>query len=332
MAFRNRPPRPDLRGTLASAQAALRKGRRAEARRLARLAVRIDPSSESAWLTLAAASEPRPGLAYAARALEINPRNQAARKAIRWFIHRLPPVERKEAVRRLRLPENLKLQLVPNEALARRRLFSAKAIIPPLAMVAGLVLWMGSLPADAQQGGLGPAPVEKASLTPTPTDTPTATPTPTFTPTSTPSNTPTPSPTPTPRPQVSWEYATDPNELADQGRWVDVDLSEQRVTAYEGANPVRTFIVSTGVPAHPTVTGQFHIYVKYTATLMVGPGYYLPNVPFTMYFYKGYALHGTYWHHNFGHPMSHGCVNLVTSDAQWLYNWTSIGTLVNVHP
>jgi lipoprotein-anchoring transpeptidase ErfK/SrfK len=51
-----------------------------------------------------------------------------------------------------------------------------------------------------------------------------------------------------------------------------------------------------------------------------------------MYFYKGYALHGTYWHHNFGHPMSHGCVNLVTADAQWLYNWASVGTLVNIHP
>jgi hypothetical protein len=40
-----------------------------------------------------------------------------------------------------------------------------------------------------------------------------------------------------------------------------------------------------------------------------------------MYFYSGYALHGTYWHENFGQPMSHGCVNLRTADAQWLFNW-----------
>jgi lipoprotein-anchoring transpeptidase ErfK/SrfK len=51
-----------------------------------------------------------------------------------------------------------------------------------------------------------------------------------------------------------------------------------------------------------------------------------------MYFYESYGLHGTYWHHNFGHPMSHGCVNLKTEDAQWLYeNFVSIGTLVNIH-
>jgi lipoprotein-anchoring transpeptidase ErfK/SrfK len=51
-----------------------------------------------------------------------------------------------------------------------------------------------------------------------------------------------------------------------------------------------------------------------------------------MYFYKGYALHGTYWHSNFGVPMSHGCVNFRTSDAETLFNWAEVGTLVNVHP
>ena len=57
----------------------------------------------------------------------------------------------------------------------------------------------------------------------------------------------------------------------------------------------------------------------------------LPNVPYTMYFYKGYGIHGTYWHHNFGHPMSHGCVNMRTSDAAWLFNWASVGTPVVTH-
>ena len=87
---------------------------------------------------------------------------------------------------------------------------------------------------------------------------------------------------------------------------------------------------STGTRAHPTVTGQFLIYRKSISTPMAGPGYYLPGVPYTMYFYKGYALHGTYWHNNFGRPMSHGCVNLTKTDASWLYSWARVGTPVVV--
>jgi LysM repeat protein len=115
------------------------------------------------------------------------------------------------------------------------------------------------------------------------------------------------------------------------GRWIDVNLSAQRVTAYEGNTPVRSALASTGLPATPTPTGRYRIYVKYVSTQMTGPGYYLPNVPYTMYFYRGYSLHGTYWHANFGRPMSHGCVNLPTYEAQWLFNWAPVGTLVNVH-
>jgi lipoprotein-anchoring transpeptidase ErfK/SrfK len=114
-------------------------------------------------------------------------------------------------------------------------------------------------------------------------------------------------------------------------RWIDVDLSKQTVYAYDGNSVVNSFLVSTGTWQYPTVTGQYHIYVKLRFTDMAGPGYFLPNVPYTMYFYRGYGLHGTYWHHNFGTPMSHGCVNLATPDAEWLYNWASVGTLVNVH-
>jgi len=113
--------------------------------------------------------------------------------------------------------------------------------------------------------------------------------------------------------------------------WIDVNLSEQRVYAYEGDTVVNSFIVSTGTWQTPTVTGRYKIWIKLLSTTMTGPGYYLPNVPYTMYFYKGYGLHGTYWHNNFGTPMSHGCVNLRTSDAEWLYNFSSVGTVVNVH-
>ena len=121
-------------------------------------------------------------------------------------------------------------------------------------------------------------------------------------------------------------------QLAGSGeRWIDVNLTQQMVYAYQGDTVVNSFLVSTGTWQYPTVTGQYHIYIKLRYTDMSGPGYYLPNVPFTMYFYKGYGLHGTYWHHNFGTPMSHGCVNLSIPDSEWLYNWASVGTLVNIH-
>ena len=114
-------------------------------------------------------------------------------------------------------------------------------------------------------------------------------------------------------------------------RWIDVDLSDQLTYAYEGNQMVRSFLVSTGTWQYPTVTGQYRVYVKYRAADMSGPGYYLPDVPYVMYFYKGYGLHGTYWHNNFGTPMSHGCVNLSPDDAGWLFDFASIGTIVNVH-
>jgi lipoprotein-anchoring transpeptidase ErfK/SrfK len=104
-------------------------------------------------------------------------------------------------------------------------------------------------------------------------------------------------------------------------KWIEVNLTKQQVTAWEGNVPVLTFMASTGLPNTPTVTGKYHIYWKLEKTLMIGDGYYLPDVPYTMYFYGGYALHGTYWHNNFGQPMSHGCVNLETGNAQTLFEW-----------
>ena len=174
-----------------------------------------------------------------------------------------------------------------------------------------------------------------------PTSTPTATftPSPTFTSTETPTNTPiptdTPLPTDTPRPAntakpLPTDTSTDYSENNGE-RWIDVNLSQQMLYAYEGDTIVASFLVSTGVPQFPTVTGRYHIYIKLVSTLMAGDGYYLPDVPYTMYFYKGYGIHGTYWHNNFGHPMSYGCVNMYTPDAEWMFYWASVGTLVNVH-
>jgi lipoprotein-anchoring transpeptidase ErfK/SrfK len=114
-------------------------------------------------------------------------------------------------------------------------------------------------------------------------------------------------------------------------RWIEVNLSEQRMYAWEGDVLMNSFLVSTGTWATPTVTGTFSIWHKTPLQAMSGPGYYLPNVPYVMYFYKDYGIHGTYWHNNFGTPMSHGCVNLTIPDSEWLYNWASYGTTVKVH-
>ncbi len=121
-------------------------------------------------------------------------------------------------------------------------------------------------------------------------------------------------------------------------KWIDIDLSQQLITAYEGDEPVFRALVSTGTARYPTPTGNFRIMTKLPSDDMTGglagtdDYYYLPDVPWVMYFRAGgYAIHGTYWHNNFGRPMSHGCVNMRIPDAQWLYNWAPIGTLVVVH-
>jgi lipoprotein-anchoring transpeptidase ErfK/SrfK len=120
-------------------------------------------------------------------------------------------------------------------------------------------------------------------------------------------------------------------EGIDEERWIDVDLSDQRLTAYEGDTPVHSFLVSSGLPATPTPVGQFRIWIKLRYDDMAGADYYIKDVPFVMYFHEGYGLHGVTWHGNFGHPMSHGCVNLPTAEAEWLFGFADIGTLVNIH-
>ncbi len=112
---------------------------------------------------------------------------------------------------------------------------------------------------------------------------------------------------------------------------IEVDLTNQRVYAFEGSRKVYDFPTSTGKWG-ATPTGTFRVWTKIKSTLMHGGSgstyYYLPNVPWVMFFgnnevpaSRGFSLHGTYWHNNFGHPMSHGCVNLRTEDAKVLFEW-----------
>ncbi|PWH16276.1 MAG: hypothetical protein DDG60_04485 [Anaerolineae bacterium] len=181
-----------------------------------------------------------------------------------------------------------------------------------------------STPSPSPSPSLSPTPT--VSLTPTPSATASVTPTEEITPTPLPTDTAVPTRV---IPTLAAPQLYSP-ETSDE-RWIDVDLSRQMLYAYEGNTLVNAFVVSTGTWRYPTVTGQYRIYIKYRYKDMSGPGYYLKNVPYTMFFYQGYAIHGTYWHNNFGTPMSHGCVNLRIADAEWLYNFASVGTLVNVH-
>lgn len=114
-------------------------------------------------------------------------------------------------------------------------------------------------------------------------------------------------------------------------KWIEVNLSEQTLTAWQGDVTVMHTLISSGRSGTPTVTGRFTIGNKYKAQRMTGPGYDLPNVPWVMYFYSSYAIHGAYWHNNFGTPMSHGCVNMRNNEAQMLYDWAPAGTEVYVH-
>lgn len=116
-----------------------------------------------------------------------------------------------------------------------------------------------------------------------------------------------------------------------KGRWIEIDLSAQRLTAWNGKKRVRSFMVSTGKRRTPTRVGTFAIQSKHRKARMRGRDYNVPNVPYVMYYSGGYALHGAYWHNRFGTPVSHGCVNLRTASASWLYNWAPSGTPVVIH-
>lgn len=112
---------------------------------------------------------------------------------------------------------------------------------------------------------------------------------------------------------------------------IEVNLATQTLTAWYGDIVVLHTLISSGTDYAPTVTGRYTIGNKYSVQRMVGPGYNIPDVPWVMYFWEDYAFHGAYWHNNFGTPMSHGCVHLRPSEAEYLFNWADVGTEVYVH-
>jgi hypothetical protein len=122
------------------------------------------------------------------------------------------------------------------------------------------------------------------------------------------------------------------------GKWIQVDLYEQTLAAYEDDQLVYATLVSSGLDRWATRTGLFQVYARTPATRMRGAYapdksdyYYLEDVPWTMFFDGDRALHGEYWHDGLGFKRSHGCVNLAPLDARWLFDWTPKGTWVWVY-
>lgn len=117
-------------------------------------------------------------------------------------------------------------------------------------------------------------------------------------------------------------------------QWIQIDLSDQRLTAWEGDTPVFSIIVSTGRASDATPTGVYSIQTKYRTARMQGESqgkqYDIPDVPYTMYFSGSYAIHGAYWHSSFGNPVSSGCINVPVEGAAWLFDWAGTGTAVVV--
>jgi lipoprotein-anchoring transpeptidase ErfK/SrfK len=139
-----------------------------------------------------------------------------------------------------------------------------------------------------------------------------------------------PPPEPTPEPQP--ELAGVPNGEV----WIDINLSTEYMVVYAGSSVVFETYISSGAPGFETPPGTFFINSKIPVQTMegvLGGEYYnVPEVPDVMYFTDvGHAIHGTYWHNNFGTPMSHGCINVPLGLSSYLYEISPIGTRVEIH-
>lgn len=127
-----------------------------------------------------------------------------------------------------------------------------------------------------------------------------------------------------------------PAQMRVNERWIDINLTTQTLVAFEGTKPVYATMISTGKKGatrkddHSTVKGAFRVREKHVSAKMDGDGagsgdtlYSIRDVPYVLYFERSYAIHGAFWHNNFGVTMSHGCVNLAPIDAKWVFFWSN---------
>lgn len=343
---------PTHEKTIAAARQAIEEGHTDEARQLLEAAIHSDAQDPRPWLLLAGiAATPRERRVMLAQAKRLDASQPATTPAVPG---QTTARRRRRSSSRAGLGLILLLMLVGLVALvgfhpngralvanmAGNSSNAAEEIPAPSeaagqvpTQIAGVALPASPVP-SVESSPVFPTKAIAIGGAPLPTWTPTPLPTPTLAPTLTPSPTPEPSATPEPIPLSLGQASPRPPGVGEGERWIDVNLATQTLVAYEGDVPVFETLVSSGTWEFPTVTGQFRTYMKYESQTMngylLGYDYYLPDVPYVMYFYKDYAIHGTYWHSNFGTPMSHGCVNVSTPDAGWLFSWAPIGTLVNV--
>jgi len=324
------------RRLIAEAKAALRRGNRTLARRKAQEFLELHPDDVDGWLLLGGLSTPKASLDYLLKAQALAPDDFRVKKAMSWAQSRLQVDSRSDDLERTRKIKSIstfpeKQVGPPVPVYTRQRIWVWVGVVMLVLLL--VFLSLDFIPSQIVQAIENARPIShenfsKPSLSPTATNTPTKTATPTITLTLTPMPTSTPTVTAIPTQTQPSYFARD---IEENERWIDIDLSEQRLYAYAGQMLVKSFVVSTGTYLHPTPVGQFAVWIKLRYDDMRGPGYFLPDVPYTMYFYQGYGIHGTYWHSNFGTPMSHGCVNMITEEAGWLFNWSHVGILVNVH-
>ena len=120
--------------------------------------------------------------------------------------------------------------------------------------------------------------------------------------------------------------ATPPEDVQGDAQWIHVDLRQQVLTAYEGTKPKMATLISSGRGEFSTPLGTFYVHKKFHTRTMSGGDtpegmYYVGQVPWTLYFWQSFAIHGAYWHDGFGHTKSHGCVNVPPIAARWLFAW-----------
>lgn len=125
---------------------------------------------------------------------------------------------------------------------------------------------------------------------------------------------------------------TDPNSKNNTilEKHIYVSIQNQELRYYTGPYLMDDFMVSTGIPGKDTPAGEFTVLSKIPVMPYIGPDYYLPNTQWNLMFKPTYYIHGAYWHSNFGHKMSHGCVNVSYTDVKPLYDWADVGTKVTI--